>query len=69
MDHAKYFQPDTCVPGRLYFLKNNNKDSSPEFSMVRFVDYRPHPGEVIVQEGSIIKVIHRIDLYQRNGGR
>ena len=34
---------------------------------VKFIGYCPHPAEVLVEDGNIRKVIHRIYLFQKNG--
>ncbi len=67
MDPENYVQPDTCILGKVYFIKTEDIDSTSKFRGVKFIGYRPHPAEVIVREGSGRKVIHRIYLLQKNG--
>ena len=62
-----YFQPDTCIPGKQYYIKITDQDSTIRFKSVKFINYCPHPAEVIVREGSRTKVIHRVYLLQKNG--
>ena len=62
-----YFQPDTCIPGKLYYIKTKGLNSSNKFKSVIFVGYCPHPAEVIVRKGGRSKVIHRVYLLQKNG--
>jgi len=62
-----YFQPDTCIPGKQYYIKITDQDSTIRFKGVKFINYCPHPAEVIVREGSRTKVIHRVYLLQKNG--
>ena len=66
MQPENYIQPDTCIPGEVYFIKTEDPDLKPKFIGVKFIDYCPHPAEVIVREGGRIKVIHRIYLLQKN---
>ena len=67
MQTENYFQPDSCIPGKVYFIKTKYSDSTSEYKSVRFVGYCPHPAEVIIREGSRNKVIHRIYLLEKNG--
>ena len=67
MQTENYFQPDTCIPGKQYYIKINGPDSTINFKSVKFIDYCPHPAEVIIREGSRMKVIHRVYLLQKNG--
>jgi len=67
MRHDEYFQPDTCIPGKQYFIKTDDGKSTIRFLRVKFIEYRPHPAEVIIHDGSRIKVVHRKNLFQKNG--
>ena len=67
MQYENYFQPDTLIQGKLYYVKTTYSDLPIELLPVMFVDYRPHPAEVLVREGSRTKVIHRVNLLQKNG--
>jgi hypothetical protein len=67
MQYENYFQPDTLIQGKLYYVKTTDSDLPINFLPVKFVDYRPHPAEVLVWEGSRTKVIHRVNLLQKNG--
>ena len=62
-----YSQPETCSPDEQYYLLINKPDLSPVFRKVKFIGYRPHPAEVLIDDGNIKKVIHRLHLYQKNG--
>lgn len=66
MQNEFYFQPDTCIPGKLYYVKVKDIDSTTNYMSVKFVGYCPHPAEVIVRKGDRIKVIHRVYLLQKN---
>lgn len=69
MRYDKYSQPDTCVPGKQYYVKRKINDSNLDFVRVKFISYCPHPAEVVVQEGCRNMVIHRMNLYQRFEGK
>jgi hypothetical protein len=58
-----YTQPDTCLIGGRYYLKSCPNGNANRFSEVTFVGYRPHPGEVVVDDGSGPRVVHRLYLY------
>ena len=44
-------------------------DSSIVYRKVEFIGYRPHPAEVLVEDKNIRKVVHRVNLYQKNDKR
>ncbi len=67
MNRYRYNQPETCVPGEQYYLLIKRPDLSKEFRKVKFIGYRPHPAEVLIEDRNIKKVIHRINLFQKNG--
>lgn len=67
MEYGNYFQPDTLIPGKIYYIKTTCPDTPSKLLPVNFIDYRPHPAEVLVQDGSGAKVIHRVLLFQKNG--
>jgi hypothetical protein len=69
MHHENYFQPDTCIPGKLYYIKVKYNGSTTNYESVKFVGYCPHPAEVIVRNDGKIKVIHRVYLLQKNGNK
>jgi len=67
MQPVNYFHPDTCIPGKQYFIKTKGLDSTINIKSVIFVGYCPHPAEIIVRQDGRNKVIHRVYLLQRNG--
>ena len=67
MQPESYFQPDTCIPGKQYYIKIADPDSKIRFMSVKFINYCPHPAEIIVRIGNRTKVIHRVYLLQKNG--
>ncbi len=69
MKYENYFQPDTLIRGKLYYIKTTSPDLPNKLLPVNFVDYRPHPAEVLVRDGSRTKVIRRVILFQKNGGK
>jgi hypothetical protein len=66
MEDNYYFQPETCVLGKHYYLMSKEPDSSTVFRKVIFIGYCPHPAEVLVKDGDKRKVIHRVYLFQKN---
>ena len=69
MHRENYFQPDTCIPGKQYYIKTKGLDSVTKVKSVVFVDYCPHPAEVIVRKDGRAKVIRRVFLLQKNGNK
>lgn len=69
MHTENYFQPDTCIPGKEYYIKIKDPDMTSKYKSVRFIGYCPHPAEIIIRDGIRTKVIHRIYLLQKNGRR
>jgi hypothetical protein len=39
-----------------------------KYKKVEFLDYRPHPGEMLIKENGVIKVIKRKLLFSRKNG-
>jgi len=66
MECPKYTQPGNCQTGCSYYLKANHGGGGSQFSEVVFIGYRPHPGEIIVDDGTGPQVVHRLYLYQKN---
>ena len=66
MYHENFFQPDTCIPGKQYFIKTKGLDEKTKVQSVIFVAYCPHPAEIIVRKDGKIKVIHRKYMLQNN---
>ncbi len=67
MKQSSYYQPDTCIPGKQYYIKTKGPGSATQYKGVKFISYRPHPAEVLIREDNITRVIHRIYLLQKNG--
>jgi len=66
MYHENYFQPDTCIPGKEYYIKTIGLDAKIKVQSVVFVAYCPHPAEVIVRNDGKNKVIRRVYMLQKN---
>jgi hypothetical protein len=66
MKCPKYTQPDNCQAGCRYYLKSKHDGRGSQFSEVVFIGYRPHPGEIVVDDGMGPRVVHRLCLYQKN---
>ena len=68
MDMNGYYHPKSCQKGRVYFVREENNSTTNKYKKVEFLDYRPHPGELLIKEDGVKKVIHRRTLYSRNKG-
>jgi len=68
MEMNEYYQPESCRKGRVYFVRVENNPIDKKYKKVEFLDYRPHPGELLIKEDGVTKVIHRRMLYSRNKG-
>ena len=68
MEMNGYYQPESCQKGQAYFIYDENNSTGNKYKKVEFVDYRPHPGELLIKENGVTKVIHRKLLYTRNNG-
>ena len=66
MGHSRYSQPESCRVGENYYGKIDQNGSGASYQPVRFLGYRPHPGEVLVHDGQRPRVIHRYYLYQKS---
>lgn len=63
MNEPAYTQPDTCLVGKRYYLKSSSLGKTRKYHEVTFIGYRPHPGEIVVDDGSGPRVVHRLFLY------
>ncbi len=68
MEINGYYQPESCQKGRIYFIRDENNSTAAKYKMVEFIDYRPHPGELLIKENGVTRAIHRRLLYSRNEG-
>lgn len=68
MDTNGYYHPESCQKGRIYFVREENNSTTNKYKKVEFLDYRPHPGELLIKEDGLIKVIQRRTLYSRKKG-
>ena len=68
MEMNGYYQPESCCRGGIYFIRYENDSTPDKYKKVKFLDYRPHPGELLITEDGVIKVIHRKQLYSRRNG-
>ena len=72
MGQEGYFQPESCELDKKYYIKTNANGIGEVYQQVRFLSYRPHPAEVLIQDGDKIRVIHRSILFVKessNGER
>ena len=68
MEINGYYHPESCQKGRVYFVREENNSTTNKYKKVEFLDYRSHPGELLIKEDGVKKVIHRRTLYSRNKG-
>ena len=68
MEINGYYHPESCQKGRIYFVREENNSTTNKYKKVEFLDYRPHPGELLIKEDGVKKVIHRRTLYSRKKG-
>ena len=67
MEARNFYQPESCQLGGIYFIKEDSPDPNSNYTRVEFISYRPHPGEVVVKQGEMLKVVHRTFLYACRG--
>ena len=63
-----YYQPESCQKKLVYFVYDENNSPESKYKKVEFLDYRPHPGELLIKENGVIKVIHCKLLFSRKNG-
>ncbi len=68
MNKNEYYAPDSCREGQVYFIRDESNSPDFKYKEVEFLDYRPHPGELVIKEDGVVKVIHRRLLYSRSKG-
>ncbi len=68
MGMNEYYQPESCQIGQIYFVCDENNSAGNKYKKVELVDYRPHPGELLIKEDGVTKVIYRRLLYARKRG-
>ena len=68
MSRVIYIQPTSCIKDKCYYLKTGRNDRGPIYQEVRFVSYRPHPAEILVDDGNQIRMVHRSLLFTKRSG-
>ena len=68
MEVNGYYRPENWLEGQTYYIRDENNSNGNKYKKVKFLDYRPHPGELLIKEDGVAKVIHRRLLYSRNKG-
>ena len=66
MDQKTYVQPATFHRKRTYYYLRSRNGSAPVYQPVTFLGYRPHPGELFIDDGKRTRVIHRRFLYRKH---
>jgi len=59
-----YYPVESCKRGKEYFLRSLNDSGTMRYKRVEFWNYRPHPGEITIKDGDMIRLAYRADLFQ-----
>ena len=65
MNANRYQRPEKYRTGELYFIQEKKSSVECSFMEVEFLSYRPHPGELVIKENGVARVIHRRLLFSR----
>jgi hypothetical protein len=65
MNKNGFYRPERCQTGEEYFIMKEKNSTKVEYKHVEFVSYRPHPGELVIREDGVARVIYRRQLYAR----
>jgi len=65
MNNNGFYRPERCQEGEEYFILEEDNLPKVEYKIVEFVSYRPHPGELVIKEDGVARVIYRRQLYAR----
>jgi len=63
-----YYQPESYQKRLVYFAYDENNSTENKYKKVEFLGYRPHPGELLIKDNGVIKVIHRKLLKKKKNG-
>ncbi len=64
MSQSIFVRPEHCLEGESYYLRTRRSGAGDRYRQVRFISYRPHPAEVVVNDGEGPRVVHRLDVFQ-----
>jgi hypothetical protein len=65
MINNSFYRPERCRVGEEYYIVEKRNSPNVEYKPVEFVSYRPHPGELLIREDGVARVIYRRQLYAR----
>ena len=65
MNKNGFYRPESCRIGEEYFIREENNSPIIEYKTAVLVSYRPHPGELLIRENGVVRVIYRRQLYAR----
>ena len=68
MSQDKFIQPESCTGEQRYYLKIAKNDRGSDFQEVRFIGYRPHPAEILIDDGHRVRMVHRYLIYIKLSG-
>jgi hypothetical protein len=60
-----FYRPERCQIGEEYFIWEENNSPIIEYKTAVLVSYRPHPGELLIREDGVTRVIYRRHLYAK----
>jgi hypothetical protein len=65
MKEYHYCRPKSYYKGSIYFIREVDQNGQISYKPVKFIGYRPHPGELIIRNNSKTIVIHRRWLFTK----
>lgn len=65
MERNGYYLTESCKLGKEYYIKVKSDLEHAKFKKVKFLSYRPHPGEVMVRDGNRSRMVYRSNLFSR----
>ena len=65
MNKNGFYRPERCRKEEEYYIEDDENSKDVEYKTVEFVSYRPHPGELVIREDGVARVIYRRQLYAR----
>ena len=65
MNKNGFYRPESCRKEEKYYIEDDENSKDVEYKPVEFVSYRPHPGELLIRENGVARVIYRRQLYAR----
>ena len=67
MENNGYYLPESCTEGEIYYIRGESALAINTYRPVFFLSYRPHPGELLIKENGVKRVIQRRILLAKKG--